>query len=640
MAFTANKNAYQFVIGAKDATKVAFDSIDGNITKLDKGIQSIATTSRAVAGTVAVGMAAIGAAGVSALSAITVAAADSAHEIDVLSSVAGLSAERFQEMSYAASQFNVEQDKLSDILKDVNDKVGDFLQNGGGPMADFFNNIAPRVGVTAEQFRNLNSADALQLYVSSLEKANVSQSEMTFYMEAIASDATTLLPLLKNNGEALNSGALEARALGAALSDIEITQLTELDQQLKKNQQTFDGFNKKLGAEFAPIILAVSNEFLNAAKEAGGFGNIATRVFDAVVSAAGYTANVIHGLKAVWDGLKLIVISSMEVVLTYFETIEKGVRAVLQYVPGIKVSTESALTGIRESVSATKKDIQDEFKDALNAPMPYDAVVTWAGEVKSQADEVARSIVAAKNGQAANDGASNRDGDPQVIAAQQRIAQLKFLKESQLATDAEQDELALLQRAAFFGKNKELAAQYQIDLTQISNQGYLERMKFERSSLKDQSKQVFGTLANITSGVANHNKGLFRLNQLAGIANATINTAEGVTKALSAYPPPLSFVMAAAQLAAGVAQISAIKSAKFGGGGSAGNVGGAPAVGTTPITTAPSNIANQVAANEAKQKPQQVIINIDPDANYSGRTLQELSEKVAEQIGYGVKFAS
>ncbi|MDZ7906338.1 MAG: hypothetical protein U5N55_11610 [Cypionkella sp.] len=67
-------------------------------------------------------------------------------------------------------------------------------------MADFFENIAPQVGVTAENFRDLSGADALQLFVSSLEAANLSQAEMTFYMEAMAGDATALIPLLRDSG--------------------------------------------------------------------------------------------------------------------------------------------------------------------------------------------------------------------------------------------------------------------------------------------------------------------------------------------------------------------------------------------------------------------------------------------------------
>jgi len=61
-------------------------------------------------------------------------------------------------------------------------------------MADFFETVAPLVGVTADNFKDLSGPQALQLYVDSLEKANLSQSQMTFFMEAIASDATALLP--------------------------------------------------------------------------------------------------------------------------------------------------------------------------------------------------------------------------------------------------------------------------------------------------------------------------------------------------------------------------------------------------------------------------------------------------------------
>ena len=75
-------------------------------------------------------------------------------------------------------------------------------------MLDFFEQIAPKVGVTAEAFEQLSGPDALQLYVSSLEKANLSQEQMTFYMEALASDSTMLLPLIRNNAAGMNEFAL------------------------------------------------------------------------------------------------------------------------------------------------------------------------------------------------------------------------------------------------------------------------------------------------------------------------------------------------------------------------------------------------------------------------------------------------
>ena len=116
-----------------------------------------------------------------------------AVEIDNLSKIAGVASDRFQVLALTSSQFGISQEKLSDILKDVNDKFGDYMQTGAGPLADFFENIAPKVGLTASAFESLSSDAKLGAYVNALQEANVSQADMTFYMEAIASDSTALV---------------------------------------------------------------------------------------------------------------------------------------------------------------------------------------------------------------------------------------------------------------------------------------------------------------------------------------------------------------------------------------------------------------------------------------------------------------
>lgn len=143
--------------------------------------------------------------------------ADWLVDLDNQAKLAGESVEKFKIISIAAQEFGIEQDKLADILKDVNDKFGDFAATGQGPLADFFDNIAPKVGLTMKSFEDLSSSDALRLYVESLEKAGVSQQEMTFYMEALASDATALLPILKDQGAALEAVTAQAEALGLTL---------------------------------------------------------------------------------------------------------------------------------------------------------------------------------------------------------------------------------------------------------------------------------------------------------------------------------------------------------------------------------------------------------------------------------------
>lgn len=157
--------------------------------------------------------------------------ASGAADIGKLAALAGTTAVELQLFSAGAKTVGLEMAKTADIIKDVNDKVGDFISTGGGSMADFFENIAPAVGVTAEQFAKLSGPQALQLYVSSLEKANLSQAEMTFYMEALASDSTALLPLLRNNGKEMSTLGDEAQRTGRILNDDAVSGARELEKE-------------------------------------------------------------------------------------------------------------------------------------------------------------------------------------------------------------------------------------------------------------------------------------------------------------------------------------------------------------------------------------------------------------------------
>ena len=203
-----------------------------------------------------------------------------ANEIGQLSQVANANPEVFQRWSAASTTVGIEQEKLADILKDVNDRVGDFLQTGGGPMVDFFENIAPRVGVTADQFARLSGPEALQLYVESLERAGVSQQEMTFYLEAMASDATRLIPLLQNGGAEMTRLGAQAQALGAVLDADAIAAMRRSELALVSIGQVFTGVRNRIAVALAPSLEAVANAFVALASSSSPI----SRAFDAVLA--------------------------------------------------------------------------------------------------------------------------------------------------------------------------------------------------------------------------------------------------------------------------------------------------------------------------------------------------------------------
>ena len=203
---------------------------------------------------VGVAFGAVSAAAVASLTAITVSTVNAAAEISKLSTIAGSSSTEFQKFAAGAQLVGIEQDKLADILKDVTDKAGEFAATGGGGMKDFFEQIAPQVGVTADQFAALSGPQALGLYVDTLEKAGVSQQQMTFYMESLASDATALIPLLKDNGAAMKGFADEAERAGAILSEQTIAEANKLRAAMFLMDQATTGLKNQIGSALIPVL--------------------------------------------------------------------------------------------------------------------------------------------------------------------------------------------------------------------------------------------------------------------------------------------------------------------------------------------------------------------------------------------------
>ncbi|MFQ2419705.1 hypothetical protein ACK311_02210 [Aeromonas caviae] len=187
------------------------------------------------------------------LAASVSALAQQGRELEQMSLKAGVSVEKMQELAYATEQYNVSGDKLADMLKDVQDKLGDFSATGGGEFKDWMENIAPKVGLTVSKLQQMAGPEALIAVQNAMDATNVSASEQVFYLESIANDVSTLQPLLRNNGAELQRLTGHYRNLNVALSQTDITQLKEMDQKLKD-------VSLRLQSSFAQGVLGASDQ--------------------------------------------------------------------------------------------------------------------------------------------------------------------------------------------------------------------------------------------------------------------------------------------------------------------------------------------------------------------------------------------
>ena len=251
IVLAANSASFnQSIADARSQTKVAFSDMREYANKMGPAVA-----------------ASIGAAAV-ATTALVAEQVALANELQHTANVANSSIKEIQRYTVGAKKMGIEQDALGAIFQDTSDKIGDFLSTGGGGMADFFENIAPQIGVTAEQFRELSGPQALQLYYDSLDRANLSQNEMTFYMEAMASDATTLIPLLADGGAGFDTWAQAAENAGAVMDAETIRATKELQATTDLLELSVDGAKTQFVAGFIPVLSDAAGELVGTADAA------------------------------------------------------------------------------------------------------------------------------------------------------------------------------------------------------------------------------------------------------------------------------------------------------------------------------------------------------------------------------------
>jgi len=159
------------------------------------------------------------------------------------------------------------------------------------------------------------------------------------------------------------------------------------------------------------------------------------------------------------------------------------------------------------------------------------------------------------------------------------LADIEFNNRELLRAQAQNDQLIQLQNKIF--EAKKLA---DIQAATGSQFGYetqktmaKEAADFEKKSALEKAQFGIEQGANLFSTLGQQNRQAFEASKAMNIAMAIMNTYMGATKALATYPWPFGLIAAAAAVAAGMAQVGAIRSQQY-----TGRAMGGPVASGTP----------------------------------------------------------
>ena len=500
-------------ITAHDKTAAAFNSLNKKLGGLNKSIGASVTKIAKIG-------AAFGAAGIAAGVALTKASLESVDALAKTSDRLGIATEKLAGLQHAASLAGVENKTLEKSLQNLAVGVSD-AADGSGVAKD----ALIELGLSAGVLEKLPLDQQLNVVADAMQGVTTQADKVRIATELFGARGVSVLNMIGEGSDNLKEMAAEAEHLGISISRVDVAKIELANDAVTRAKSVFTGLGNQLATSFSPLIMTVADNFRQAALDNEDFGSIGERVVSALLSGYGKFADAIFFLQLGFAGLKVkmlemakVVVDRIDPIFTFIMDKYNKMASVfgMDLVDTGKMSAMSA--GLTESIGAAI----DNVSAMMSQPLPSEGIQATFDEIVASSRRMAEEI------------------------ANNSPAKVMF-------DDVNENGGALVEKLTFF---QEQAAA-----------GAKKRKEFEMQSATAQTSHVLGELSNQFSGIASNNKKLFQLNKAFQIAQAIMQTYQGATLAMSSYPPPLSFVMAGAQVAAGLGQVAQIRAQSFEGGG-------------------------------------------------------------------------
>jgi hypothetical protein len=323
--------------------------------------------------------------------------------------------------------------------------------------------------------------------------------------------------------------------------------------------------------------------------------------------------------KNMWNGIQISFASGLESMSRGMRRI-KGMSETADSMVDVAAKIRSEVNaGERESALALRKrnDAIDEAKkkaieaaDAFSRPVTPASETNIYGEWIKSIEKVGEKIATLRDDQIGSVQAVRREmanSSPSEMLAKYKEFldnKRKLDEENDAAIAAKEAEQAAIKRKKLEDDERAAEAariaraQHNSSLAGILEQ---EELRRKEESNFAYTRSYLNSLNMQTAALAKHSKAMFAVNKGVSMANAVMNTAEGVTKAWS-YGPILGPVLAGLVAAAGAAQIAVIAGTSYGQqSGSVASTGGAGA-GDAAAAQASSNVG------APRQQAQDIII--------------------------------
>ena len=497
---------YNTVLTAKDKTAAAFKSVGNSAAAATVKIAKIG--------------AAFATAGVAAGIALTKMSMDNVDALAKVSDRLGIATQSLAGLQHAANLAGIENKTLEKSLQNLAVGVSD-AADGSGVAKD----ALIQLGLSAALLEKMPVDQQMLKVADAMQGVELQADKVRLATELFGARGVSVLNMIGDGSKNLVEMAKEADHLGIAINRVDAAKIELANDAVERTKGVFTGLGNQLATSFSPLIMTVADSFRQAALDNEDFGSVGRDVVLALLKGYGKLADGVFFLRLGFAQLNVNLLrvakTIVEKVNPVFKTLAEAYN-VMASAFGMDLIDQGKLDKIGMNLEGAIGSAIGRVSEMMAQTLPSAGIDATFAAIEERSRRMAEEI------------ANNAPGKV-------------LLQDAETSGEKIQEKMTFFQEQAVAGEKK--------------------RKEFMLMSATAQTSHVLGELGNQFAGIASNNKKLFALNKAFQIAQAIMQTYQGATLAMSSYPPPLNFVMAAATVASGLGQVAQIKAQSFEGGG-------------------------------------------------------------------------
>lgn len=220
---------------------------------LDKAKQAGAGLVKVMSSLVKWGAVAAGAMGL-----VTKQVADASVAIDRQSRALDISREAYQEYLATFKQFGADENDVSDVFNTLTDRAQD-AQSGMQSFIDDFKLI----GIEVKDLKGKKPDQLFELFADRISKTTDVTKRNTAAVRILGDDiGNKLLPMMLDGAEGLKKYRLEAKQLGAVMTDEQIDKALKAQKAFSRLKLAMEGVRNTVGTALAPVFARMTDRFV------------------------------------------------------------------------------------------------------------------------------------------------------------------------------------------------------------------------------------------------------------------------------------------------------------------------------------------------------------------------------------------